>query len=72
MASALVSDSSVCPHVHKATLKQGREKSNLVPLVLLPLCATRPPRDDHTSMHLYMAKDSHLIPHYGNEDMRET
>lgn len=68
MIFLLLSDSSVCPHVHK-----GGEKSNSVSWIFLSFCVTRSPRDDHISMHVYRPhEDSHVIIHYGNEDMRET
>lgn len=60
-ASAVLSASSVCPHVHKAIVKQGGErsysylKSKSISCALLSSCVTCPPRDDDIVKHMYIS-----------------
>lgn len=75
MASVLLSDSSVRPHVHKAMLKLGGEKGNSgswIFFVLLWHMFHISERRLHKHASVWPHKDSYLITHDGNEDMRET
>lgn len=55
MASVLLSDSSVCPPVHKAMLKLRGEKGNSWSWIFLSFCDTcsTPLRDDYINMQVY-------------------